>query len=94
VAQESWTIKGEPVLSRDGTVFRPCVLSLGQHPPTERRFKGAKKGEAATIPNPRYRIAPDVTVCEAETSRVRAFGRNRTFAGRSTEMCRIDWEGP
>ena len=32
---ESWAMKGELVLSCNCTVFCPCVLSLGNHPPTE-----------------------------------------------------------
>ena len=32
---DAWTIKGDLVLSCNCTVFCPCVLSLGQHPPTE-----------------------------------------------------------
>lgn len=32
---QSWAIKGELALSCNCTVFCPCVLSLGQHPPTE-----------------------------------------------------------
>lgn len=34
---ESWTLKGELALSCSCTVFCPCVLSLGDHPPTEER---------------------------------------------------------
>jgi hypothetical protein len=34
---EAWTIKGEMALSCSCTVFCPCVLSLGDHPPTEGR---------------------------------------------------------
>ncbi|MBV9262467.1 MAG: DUF1326 domain-containing protein [Pseudolabrys sp.] len=34
---ESWTLKGELALSCSCTVFCPCVLSLGDHPPTEDR---------------------------------------------------------
>ena len=30
-----WTIKGELILNCNCTVFCPCVISLGQHPPTE-----------------------------------------------------------
>ncbi len=30
-----WTIKGELVLNCNCTVFCPCVVSLGMHPPTE-----------------------------------------------------------
>lgn len=32
---EPWTIRGEMILSCNCTVFCPCVLSLGRHPPTE-----------------------------------------------------------
>ena len=35
--------------------------------------------------------ARDVTIARAETSRVRAFGRNWNFAGRSAELVRLDW---
>ena len=34
---EAWTLKGELALSCSCTVFCPCVLSLGDHPPTEER---------------------------------------------------------
>lgn len=30
-----WSIKGELILNCNCTVFCPCVISLGQHPPTE-----------------------------------------------------------
>jgi len=30
-----WTIKGELILNCNCTVFCPCVVSLGNHPPTE-----------------------------------------------------------
>ncbi len=30
-----WTMKGELILNCNCTVFCPCVISLGQHPPTE-----------------------------------------------------------
>jgi hypothetical protein len=32
---EPWTLRGELVLSCNCTLFCPCVLSLGLHPPTE-----------------------------------------------------------
>lgn len=35
--REQWTLKGEMALSCSCTVFCPCVLSLGDHPPTEDR---------------------------------------------------------
>ncbi|CAN5545306.1 DUF1326 domain-containing protein [soil metagenome] len=34
-SREAWHIKGELMLSCNCTVFCPCVLSLGKHPPTE-----------------------------------------------------------
>jgi hypothetical protein len=34
---ETWSLKGELALSCSCTVFCPCVLSLGDHPPTEDR---------------------------------------------------------
>ena len=34
---ESWSLKGELALSCSCTVFCPCVLSRGEHPPTESR---------------------------------------------------------
>ena len=35
MSKPSWAMKGELVLSCNCTVFCPCVLSLGNHPPTE-----------------------------------------------------------
>jgi len=37
MAQElpEWTLKGELILNCNCTVFCPCVVSLGLHPPTE-----------------------------------------------------------
>ncbi|MEM1345093.1 MAG: DUF1326 domain-containing protein [Pseudomonadota bacterium] len=32
---DSWTIEGELILNCNCTVFCPCVVSLGKHPPTE-----------------------------------------------------------
>ena len=34
-AIEPWTLKGELILNCNCTVFCPCVVSLGAHPPTE-----------------------------------------------------------
>ena len=33
--RDPWAIKGELMLSCNCTVFCPCVISLGKHPPTE-----------------------------------------------------------
>jgi hypothetical protein len=56
-------------------------------------IRGKAKGENVVIRNSEYWVARDITVARAETSRVRAFGRNWNFAGRSAELCRIDWSG-
>jgi hypothetical protein len=56
-------------------------------------IRGKRPGEYVTIRNSEYWIAPEVTVSRAETSRVRVFGRNWNFAGRSAELCRLDWGG-
>jgi hypothetical protein len=53
--------------------------------------RGKRPGENVVIRNSEYWIAPEITVARAETSRMRAFGRNWNFSGRSAEICRIDW---
>ncbi|MEL6750586.1 MAG: DUF1326 domain-containing protein [Pseudomonadota bacterium] len=35
MAKDDWSMKGELTLACNCTVFCPCVLSLGDHPPTE-----------------------------------------------------------
>jgi hypothetical protein len=52
---------------------------------------GKKKDEPVVIRNSEYWVASDITVARADKSRVRAFGRNWNFAGRSAEICRLDW---
>ena len=37
---DNWKLKGDFVLSCNCTVFCPCVISLGQHEPTEGRCQG------------------------------------------------------
>lgn len=204
MADQSWALKGELVLSCNCTVFCPCVLSLGNHPPTEgycqtwagfridsghfgdvdlsginlglvmeipgymsrgnwtaglflderasiyaekaigrifsgkaggttsllsilvgnflgiqrapityevreatRLFQipkiidgavtpvpGKEKGDHTRIVNSQYWIAPEIIVAKSDKSRMRAFGRNWNFAGRSAEICKLDWRGP
>jgi hypothetical protein len=52
---------------------------------------GKNKDEPVVIRNSEYWVASDITVARADKSRVRAFGRNWNFAGRSAEICRLDW---
>ena len=64
--------------------------------PEDHRRRGEADRAARTranvvIRNSGYWVGPDVTVARAETSRVRAFGRNWNFAGRSAELVRLDW---
>jgi hypothetical protein len=56
-------------------------------------IRGKRPEENVTVRNSEYWIAPEVTIARAETSRVRVFGRNWNFAGRSAELCRLDWSG-
>ena len=198
---EKWTLKGEMALSCSCTVFCPCVLSLGEHPPTEGRcqtwagirideghfdktdlagitmglmmdlpgimsrgnwtaalfvddkapilavkgltriftgrvggsthllsilvgsFLGVRQvpvtyetkgetrivriekyvdgaitpipgkvpGQNVMIRNSEYWIASDIIVARADKSRFRGFGRNWNLAGRSSEICQLDW---
>jgi len=55
---------------------------------------GSKPDENVVITNSQYWIAPEITVCRSDKSKLRAFGRNWNFAGRSAELCRLDWSGP
>ena len=52
---------------------------------------GKDKRESVVVSNTGYWVGRDVTIARAETSRVRAFGRNWNFAGRSAEIVRLDW---
>jgi hypothetical protein len=55
---------------------------------------GASEGEDVVVRNTQYWMGPDVTIAEASKGRVRAHGRVWDFAGRSAEICQIDWSGP
>ncbi|WP_374378908.1 DUF1326 domain-containing protein [Dongia sp.] len=37
---EKWAIRGELILNCSCTIFCPCVISLGKHPPTEGNCQG------------------------------------------------------
>lgn len=55
---------------------------------------GNSRDGHTTITNSQYWIAPEIIVSQAEKSKFRAFGRNWDFAGRSAEVCKMDWRGP
>jgi hypothetical protein len=52
---------------------------------------GKDKEHPVVIRNSEYWVARDIVVARADKSRVRAFGRNWDFAGRSAEICKLDW---
>jgi hypothetical protein len=54
-------------------------------------IEGKDKDQPVVIRNSEYWIARDIIVARADQSRVRAFGRNWDFAGRSAEICKLDW---
>jgi hypothetical protein len=81
MAVESWALKGELVLSCNCTVFCPCVLSLGQHPPSE--------GYCQTWAG--FRIDEGH---HGDADLGGTFGRDWNIAGRSAEICKLDWRGP
>lgn len=52
---------------------------------------GKDKAQPVVIRNSEYWVARDIIIARADKSRVRAFGRNWDFAGRSAEVCQLDW---
>lgn len=54
---------------------------------------GRDRDKDIVIGNSEYWIAADVTVARADRSRLGAYGRNWDFAGRSGEICKLDWRG-
>ena len=54
-------------------------------------IQGKDPDKPVMIHNTGYWIGSDVIVSRADRSRMRAFGRNWNFAGRSAEICAIDW---
>ena len=54
-------------------------------------IKGKEPGKHVTIHNSEYWIAPDVIVARADKSRFRGYGRNWNLAGKSAEICQLNW---
>jgi hypothetical protein len=83
-------VRTEPITYeiKDGThIFQIPKIIEGVVKP----IPGKVKGEPVIVRNTGYWIGKDVTIARAETSRVRAFGRNWNFEGRSAELVRLDW---
>lgn len=57
-------------------------------------IRGKDRENDTVISNSEYWIAPEIIVAKSDRSRMRAFGRNWNFAGRSAEICKLDWRGP
>jgi len=57
-------------------------------------IRGKDRDSDTVISNSEYWIAPEIMVAKSDKSRMRAFGRNWNFAGRSAEICKLDWRGP
>ncbi len=55
---------------------------------------GKDREKDTVITNSEYWIAPEIIVAKSDKSKMRAFGRNWNFAGRSAEICKLDWRGP
>ena len=59
-----------------------------------RPIPGGNDSGDVVITNSQYWIASDIIVAKAHVSRVRAENRIWDFAGKSAEICRLDWSGP
>lgn len=77
----TYDLDGETRLFRVGKLIEGAVTPV----------TGRDKCEPVTVRNSEYWVAPDITIAKADTSRLRAFGRNWNFAGRSAEVCALDW---
>ena len=77
----TYEIEGDRRIFRVGRIIDGAVTPI----------RGKDKEAPVVVRNSEYWIAPDITIARADTSRVRAFGRNWNFAGRSAELCRLDW---
>jgi hypothetical protein len=55
---------------------------------------GASPDEDVVIRNSGYWIDPDIIVSQADSAKIRDFGRVWDFEGRSAELCALDWSGP
>ncbi len=57
-------------------------------------IEGKEPGQEVKVVNTQYWMGADVTIAKANEARIRAFGRVWDFAGRSAEICQIEWSGP
>ena len=79
----TYDIEGDTRIFRAGKMIEGAVTPV----------PAAKGAKHTVISNSQYWIAPDITVCKSDKSKLRAFGRNWNFAGRSAELCTLDWAG-
>ncbi len=55
---------------------------------------GADPSQPVVMTNTKYWMGPDVIAARGLKSKVRDYGRVWDFAGKSGEICAIDWKGP
>lgn len=83
-ARMVWETEGATRIVRIGDVIDGAIAPV----------RGKDGVNDTVIANVDYWVGPDVTVARADRSRMRAFGRDWNFDGRSAEICKLDWRGP
>ena len=58
ISATDWAIKGELFLNCNCTLFCPCVVSLGAHPPTEGYCHQDSPSLGSPVATGRIRISP------------------------------------
>ncbi|WP_187971704.1 DUF1326 domain-containing protein [Aquibium microcysteis] len=79
-----WETEGETRIVRIGDIIDGAITPV----------TGRDGVNGVVIANVDYWVGSDVTVARADRSRMRAFGRDWNFDGRSAEICKLDWRGP
>jgi hypothetical protein len=77
----TYDVKGDTRIFAIGNIVSGAVTPIA----------GKDKAQPVVIRNSEYWVARDIIIARADKSRVRAFGRNWDFAGRSAEVCQLDW---
>lgn len=79
------------VIERDGTKRR---VQVGRKIQGEiEMITGANPDEPVVMTNTQYWMGANVIAARGVKSRVRDYGRNWDFGGKSAEICAIDWGG-
>lgn len=79
-------------IERDGRKRR---ISIGRKIQGEIEMLAGKDDDhPVMVSNSKYWMGPDIIVARGLKSKVRDYGRVWDFAGKSAEICPIDWKGP